>query len=120
MIRDASIRRPISFFMIVTLLCVTLSPVSAFADIAGTSNVIAEASATTDRTNLLEQLNREDVRDQLARMGVNAQDAIERVAAMTDTEVAALTEGLSAYPAGGDGGIVVVVLLVILVVLLMR
>lgn len=120
---NKSTRRPVGLLMIMTLLFVTLSPVRVFADIVGTSTVIAEevAMMDMDRDVLLEQLHRENVRGQLEQMGVNVDDAVERVAAMTDSEVRQLTAGLGAYPAGGDVGVGLgVILLVILIILLLR
>lgn len=121
MIHNNSTRRPVGFLMIMTLLFVTLSPAGAAAGIVGTSTVIAEESAMMDRDVLIEQLNRENVRGQLEQMGVNVGDAVERVAAMTDSEVRELAAGLEAYPAGGDVGVGLgVILLVILIILLLR
>lgn len=122
MTHNTPTRRHVGVLMIATLLFVTLSPVSVSADVVGTGTVIAENAAMMDRESLLEELDREDVRGQLASMGVNPDDAVERVAAMTDAEVRELTAGLETLPAGADTGVGlgVTILLIILIILILR
>lgn len=109
-----------AFVMTAMLLLVTLAPGNAFPDIVGTGSVINENATTINRDALLEKLGRNDVRAQLERMGVSPDEAVKRVAAMTDAEVAALSAGLGDFPAGGEVGVGVAVLLVILVILILR
>ena len=52
-------------------------------------------------------VNRAHVADQLQAMGLTPQAAQERVAALTDAEVAALTDSVDSLPAGAFGGAVV-------------
>lgn len=64
------------------------------------------------------QLDREDVRAQLARHGVQPADIDGRLAAMSDAELATLSKRMQEEPAGGDGllvilGVTFVVLLVL-------
>ncbi len=47
-------------------------------------------------------LARQDVRDQLVKMGVNPDDAMDRINNMSDQEIAALNGKLDQLPAGGD------------------
>jgi hypothetical protein len=63
-------------------------------------------------------LMREDVQAALVRMGVDQSQAIERVQALTPSELAQLDRHLNELPAGGTGvvevlGIVVIVLIVL-------
>ncbi len=63
-------------------------------------------------------LMREDVQTALVRMGVDQSQAIERVQALTPSELAQLEQHLNELPAGGTGivevlGIVVIVLIVL-------
>ena len=63
-------------------------------------------------------LMREDVQTALVRMGVDQSQAIERVQALTPSELAQLERHLNELPAGGTGivevlGIVVIVLIVL-------
>ncbi|WP_111641531.1 PA2779 family protein [Marinimicrobium alkaliphilum] len=87
---------------------------SAQADIVGTQDLVMEHSG--ERQQLLNDLNRDDIRAELERFGVNPDQAQERVAAMTDTEVMELSAGLDQFAAGGS--VVTVLLILILVILL--
>lgn len=61
-------------------------------------------------------LQRTDVQDKLASLGVDPAQAQARVAAMTDQEVATLNQHLDSLPAGGDS-IIGALLLIFLVLL---
>ena len=63
-------------------------------------------------------LAREDVREQMVALGVDPAEAAQRVAGLTEAEVAQLSERIDALPAGA--GAVEVVLLVILVLLVLE
>ena len=64
------------------------------------------------------QLARDDVRAQLARLGVEPADIDGRLAAMSDAELASLSKRMQDVPAGGDGLLVVLgVTFVVLLVL---
>lgn len=62
-------------------------------------------------------LARDDVRAQLERMGVDADEAVARVAHLTEAELATVAKHLEELPAGGDAlaviGIVFLVLLIL-------
>lgn len=113
-------RYHIVLMMMATLLMVTIAPVNAFAGIVGTGSVMADENDAMNRATLIESLGRDDVRTQLESMGVSAEEALERVAAMTDAEVQELMDGLGDVPAGAGVGVVAAVLIVVLVVLLLR
>ena len=70
-------------------------------------------SHANDRTALLQKLDREEVRNYLSGMGVDADQVKQRVAQMTDQEVATLNQRVGDLPAGGD--VLGVVLLVFIV-----
>ena len=81
-----------------------------------TPQVIQAEQTRVDRADLLAALEREDVRSQLEAMGVDAGMAAERVAAMTDAEVAELNERLGDLPAGADAlGVILLILLVFII-----
>jgi hypothetical protein len=81
-----------------------------------TPQVIQAEQTRVDRADLLAALEREDVRSQLEAMGVDASMAAERVAAMTDAEVAELNERLGDLPAGADAlGVILLILLVFII-----
>lgn len=72
------------------------------AAMVGTPAVIQAEQSRVDRQELLAMLAREDVRSQLTEMGIDAAVASQRVAALTDAEVASLNQRLEELPAGGD------------------
>lgn len=113
-------QRRVGLVLITALLFTTVAPGSAFAGIVGTGSAIAEHSSMMNRDALIEELNRADVRDQLEHMGVSADEAIERVAAMTDAEVLALADGINDLPAGADVGVGLAILVVLILILVMR
>jgi hypothetical protein len=70
-----------------------------------------------DRAQLLAFLQREDVRDEMVKMGVSAADAEQRVAALSDAEVRELNGRLDTLPAGSSDvlGLMFTVFIVLLV-----
>jgi len=93
-------------------------PLSAQARIVATEEVTAPAatgqSASRDTVNQF--LLRDEVRQAMLGQGVTPQAALERVAAMSDSEVAQLAGRIEQAPAGGDVlGILFTVFIVLLV-----
>lgn len=102
---------------LLALLCVLAlvagSMGTAFAGMVGTGQLLAAEQVKMDREQLLATLSRADVKQQLSDLGVDPQQAAERVARMTDAEIAALSEGLGDLPAGS--GVLGAVLLIFIV-----
>ena len=98
-------------FLIVSV--TMLSFQSAYAGMIGTDRVAGAASSQVDRANVLNMLNRAEVADQLALMGVDPQATRERVAAMSDQEIQTLTGQLGALPAGADGAGLLLLIIVL-------
>src|SRR5262245_11636133 len=71
------------------------------------------ATSQADRAAVLSFVARADVASQLQSMGLDAAAAKERVAAMTDAEVAYLAGRIERLPAGGDSAGVILLILVI-------
>jgi len=91
-------------------------PMTAQAAIVSTDEAISTpvAAAYRDRVNTF--LTRADVRKALQEQGVNGDAAVERVKAMSDTEVAQLAGRIDQAPAGGDIlGILFTIFIVLLV-----
>ncbi len=87
----------------------------AYAGMIGTGAVIDQQQAATERGQLLTALDRADVREQLISMGVDPQDARQRVASLSDEELHAVAGRVQDLPAGGDVlGVALVVFLVLL------
>jgi hypothetical protein len=70
------------------------------------------AQSQTDRTLVLDTLARADTAASLQAMGVDPQQARDRIAAMSDVEVAALAGDIRTAPAGADGGTVLAVIVI--------
>lgn len=86
------------------------------AAMVGTQQVVQAEQSRVDRAQLLAALEREDVRSQLEAMGVDQTMAAERVAAMTDAEIAELNQRIGELPAGGDAlGVILVIFLVFVI-----
>lgn len=86
------------------------------AAMVGTQQVIQAEQTRVDRAELLAALDRADVRNQLEAMGVDPSLAAERVANLTDAEVAELNQRIADLPAGGSAlGVIVFILLVFVI-----
>jgi len=86
------------------------------AEIVSTSEVVAEQQSGWNRAQLAEQLEREEVREQLVKYGVDPDEAMERVAALSDEEVMELTAQLGELPAGAGISVSTTVILVAVII----
>src|SRR5690606_7056703 len=89
---------------------------TAQATLIGPGRVARAAAGTSDdRARVNEALARADGRDRLQELGVDPQHAAERIAALTDEEVARLAGALDNAPAGGNivGAIVFIFVLLL-------
>lgn len=77
--------------------------------------VSADAQAEQRRAHVLSYLDRPEVAAGLQERGVSADQARERVAALTDAEVEQLAQSLDSAPAGGVVGAIVFVFVLLLV-----
>ena len=75
--------------------------------------VISSAQATSAKAELLQIINREDVKEQLLQLGVSRENIEQRINLMTHEEIAQLNQQIEELPAGGD---VLGVLLVVFIV----
>jgi len=97
----------------------TSLPVPAQARMMSTDSVLAQQTASADRDRVQAFLAREDVRQQMSSMGVSADEASQRVAALSDQEIARIAGQIPSDPAGGDAlGIIIGTALLIFIVLL--
>lgn len=81
-----------------------------------TDQIVASGNAQQQRAKLASALDRPEVQIQLEKFGISQSDAQARVAALTDAEVASMSNQIDSLPAGGDG--VIGALIFIFVVLL--
>ena len=97
--------------------CVALAglPMMAQAGIVSTEQAMSAEAADANRDRVTSFLTRDDVRAELQAQGVSADDAVARVQAMSDAEVAQLAQRVDQAPAGAG---IVGVLFTIFVILL--
>jgi len=109
-----SFRKIGTLLLTASLLGAQVAPVQA--GMIGTAQVLATEQGRLDRDSLVSLLEREDLQRQLAALGVDMKDARERVAGLTDAEVARINQRLAELPAGGDVlGIILVIFLVFVI-----
>jgi len=87
---------------------------SAQAAMVGTSDILADSN----RTILLEKLERKEVQQQLIELGVAPESAIKRVESMTDEEVAEINGQLDTLPAGAGVNAIELLLIIIIIILI--
>lgn len=91
-----------------------LTPASAA--MTSTGSVLDQQQRSVERAELLEMLDRASVQAQLQELGVDAEAAKQRVAAMTDEEIRQLNGHLAEMPVGGDVlGVALVVFIVFII-----
>lgn len=108
---------PAVFLIALTLVLAPVAPALAGAGMLDTGSLIDQADSGDTRAHLLEQLHDAEVRAQLIEMGVDPKQAEDRVARLTDAELARLEAHLQTDPAGASGalGVVAIVFLVFVV-----
>ncbi|HEY0914612.1 MAG TPA: PA2779 family protein [Solimonas sp.] len=98
-------------------LAVVGMPLPAQAGIVGSEQLLQSERNTVNREQLQQWMARDDVRQQLQSLGVDAQQATERINALTEQELQQLAQNMDEQPAGsgviGVIGIVFVVLLIL-------
>ncbi|MBI5556314.1 MAG: PA2779 family protein [Deltaproteobacteria bacterium] len=111
--------RAISFFLIFSFLLLDFSALKARAGMIDTATAIATAQHQNERARITAFLGRQDVQQALARQGVVADEAAQRVSSLSDAEVISIAQALDQLPAGGNGiGTVVGAALFVFIILL--
>ena len=90
-------------------------PLVGHAGIVSTEQALVTPAGDADRTKVSSFLARDEVRQALTSQGVDTDQAIERVKAMSDAEVAQLADRVDNAPAGA--GIVGTIFLVFVILL---
>lgn len=109
-----SIRSYGALLLAVSMLGAQVAPVQA--GMIGTDQVLAAEQGRINRDNLTSLLERKDLQRQLSALGVDVKDARERVAGLTDAEVARINQRVAELPAGGDVLGVVLLIFIIFVI----
>jgi len=92
-----------------------LSITSAQAAMVSTSDILLQS----ERVQLINMLEREDVQRQLIELGVDPESSLMRVEQMTIEELAQINGRLSELPAGAGIGTTDLLLIIILIILLL-
>jgi hypothetical protein len=83
------------------------------AEAISSDTVMQTQAAQYNKQQLIDMVSRADVQSKLVGLGVDSDDAIARINAMTDSEIAQLNDEINQAPAGGVVGAVLTVLAVI-------
>lgn len=91
---------------------------TASATVIGTQDYLSAQTRADHLATVNAALSRADVQAELVSLGVDPADAVARVAALSDAELAEVSQDMQALPAGGDGlfaviGVVFIVLLIL-------
>lgn len=72
------------------------------AQMIGTDSAIQREAADMDRAYLMDELGKDEVRDEMVRLGVSPDEAESRLAALSDDEIARLVRQANEEKAGAD------------------
>ena len=97
--------KPVSLFLILSFLPFNFTVQTAQAQMVGTSTVIAAQKQDANRERVVAFLNRDDVQQAMMQRGVDAAEAQQRVASLSDAELSNISQAMEQLPAGGDGGV---------------
>ena len=107
--------RQISLVMVAVLTLATTFSTVAHAGMVGTGDMIQQEQTQLDRQQLLSLLEKQEVQDKLAELGVSKDQVADRINNLTPAELAEFEQQLAKAPAG-EGVVGVVVLLFVLFV----
>jgi hypothetical protein len=97
--------KPISFLLLFSFLSLDFSVQTAKAQTIGTQTVIAAQKQEANRERVTAFLARDEVQLAMKQRGVDAAEAQQRVASLSDAELTKISQAMEQLPAGGDGGI---------------
>lgn len=100
-----------------TALCWTGFTVPAMATVIDTPHALSLNARQERISSVQAQLARDDVRQGLIKLGVDPDQAIARVSALSDEELAQLQGRLDNLPAGGDVLVLIGAVFVVLMIL---
>jgi len=109
------VRKTGTLLLAASLLGASMAP--AQAAMVGTTQALAAEQGTLDRAKLASLLEREDLQLQLKAMGVDIDQARDRVANLTDAEVARINRQIETLPAGGDSFLGILVLIFVIFII---
>lgn len=102
---------------LLSALLVLMPVMSAQAAMLGTDTLITSAEAQQSIAGLQQLLEREDAQQQLLALGVSPEQVRERVASLSDSELARINQGIDTLNAGGDSVLGILLLIFIVFVI---
>ncbi len=119
-LRAGSAGRLIAWTLIVASLWVgALVPAARAAVVASEATLASSAAGDADRARVAALLDRAEVRRQLESLGVDTDQARERVALLSDEEAARIAGKLDELPAGGGAGLAIAIIALVLVLVIL-
>jgi hypothetical protein len=113
------LRRGVALVLAVVMFVISMPLGVAQAALVSTEEVLAAGNRAADRARVLAFLERAEVREQIAALGVDPTEAAARVAALSDAQVREIAGQLEDLPAGQSAvGAVVGAIIIIFLVLL--
>ena len=113
------LRRGVALFLAVVMFATSLPLGAAQAALVSTAQVLAPRDGATARARVLAFVERAEVRERIAALGVDPDEAAARVAALSDAQVQEIAGRLDQLPAGQSAvGAVVGAILIIACIIL--
>ena len=113
------LRRGVALVLAVVMFVVSMPLGVAQAALVSTEQLLAGGDSAADRARVLAFLDRVEIREQIAALGVDPNEAAARVAALSDEQVREIAGQLDQLPAGqGAVAAVIGAILIIFLVLL--
>lgn len=106
-----------SIVSLLSVAIVNLGLMSAASAAIVDTDVVVASNRDADLASIRSQLDRQDVREQMLKMGVDPASIDSRVASLSDRELHQLASDMQSAPAGGDILAVIGVVFVVLLIL---
>ncbi|NWF38191.1 PA2779 family protein [Mariprofundus sp. NF] len=112
------IQKGVISLMVMVMISLNLQIPLAHAAMVSTDQMLEQQQSSQQREKVVAFLNRAEVQQELQQQGIAAEDAVTRVAHLSDQEVELLAGKIDQLPAGGIVGALIGAALFIFVVLL--
>lgn len=113
------IQKILTMPLVIIFMMSTLPMAAVNAKMVGTDQVISQSTVSADREKVIQFVERSDVQQQMQSLGVDPDEAKQRVATLSDSEIQKLAGKIDEMPAGeGAVGAVVGAIVLIFVLLL--
>jgi len=110
--------KPVSIFLVILMLTLSLPYQSALAALIGTEEMMGSQKAVEARAYITSMLAREDIQKALVARGIDPVEAQARVGTLTDQEAIEFAGTMEQLPAGGVIGYIVGLAVLVFLVLL--